>query len=54
VKIEFKEKRTNITEEDIAARKALAEDALKEIENGEYTFSVTADKFKLSYENVTI
>jgi len=54
VKIEFKEKRKNITEADIAARKVLAEDALNEIKNWEYPFSVTADKYKLSYENVII
>lgn len=54
VKIEFKEKRTTITEEDILARKTLAEDALNEISSNEFDFSVTADKYKLSYENVIV
>ncbi len=54
VKIEFKERRTNITEDDIIARKTLSENALSEINTWEYPFSLTADKIKLSFENVVI
>ncbi len=54
VKIEFKEKRTEISDADIAERKVLAESALKEINTSLYNFTLTADKFKLAYENVEI
>ena len=54
VKIEFKEKRNQITEADLQARKQLAENAVAELKKWEYPFSVTADKYKLSYENVII
>lgn len=50
VKIEFKERRTDITEEDYKAREDLAYSFLEELEND--SFSVVSDKFKLSYENV--
>ena len=51
VKIEFKERRTDITEEDLQAREELAMSALSEVEGGE-KFWVVSDKYKLSYENV--
>ena len=54
VKIEFKERRTEILESDLIARKILAESALDEIKNSDFKFSVTADKYKLSNENVII
>lgn len=50
VKIEFKEKRDKITEEDIQARATLANEALKEIKNS--SFSLASNKFKDNYENV--
>lgn len=53
VKIEFKEKRTEITDEDLVARKTLAEKALEEI-NTSSNFWVVSEKFRLSYENVII
>lgn len=54
VKIVFKEKRLKITDDDIKARETLAQSALSEINKWEYPFSVTADKYKLSFENVKI
>lgn len=53
VKIEFKERRTEITEEDLAARRDLAEKAVAEIVSTS-DFSVTSKKYKLSYENVIV
>lgn len=53
VKIEFREKRNEITQEDLAARKVLAEKAIEEIASTS-NFSLVSEKFKLSYENVTI
>jgi len=53
VKIEFKEKRTKITEEDLLARKTLAEKAIDEI-NNDWNFSVVSKKFKLNYENILV
>ncbi len=59
VKIEFKEKRTEVTEQDLIERKKLAESAYDNIFNVESkdiktNFSVTADKYKLLYENVWV
>jgi len=54
VKIEFKEARTEISPEDLIERKTLAEAALNEIKTSLYDFSVTANKYKLAYENVEI
>ncbi|MFK7779990.1 MAG: protein translocase subunit SecD [Candidatus Gracilibacteria bacterium] len=53
VKIEFKERRTEITEEDIIARKDLAEKAIEEIESSS-NFSIVSKKYKISFENVTV
>ena len=54
VKIEFKELRTEITEEDKAERKTIAEAILKEVQNSAYDFSVAADKAELVYENIEV
>lgn len=54
VKIEFKERRTDITDADLQERKDLADGALEEVMEENAIFSVTADKYKLSYENVVI
>jgi len=51
VKIAFKEKRNSITEEDLKARKQIAENALKEVKN-ETAFTVIESKYKLNYENI--
>lgn len=53
VKIEFKEKRDEIKQEDIDYRTKLAEDALFEIKET-WNFSVVADKYGLTQENVEI
>lgn len=52
VKIEFKEKRDKITEDDIKARLILADEALKELKTS--SFFLTANKFKDNYENIDI
>ena len=52
VKIEFKERRTEVTQADLNLRTALAVTALEEINSGEYDFSVTSTKYQLNYENV--
>lgn len=54
VKIEFRERRDEITQEDIDARKVLAESILKEVKSSNYDFSVTSEKVQLSYENVQV
>ncbi len=51
VKIEFKEKRTEITEADLEARKQLSNDALAEIKDWAI-FSVISDKYSLNHEKV--
>ena len=51
VKIQFKEKRNTITEQDIAERKTISETIMNEILGWE-KFSVVADKYSLWYENV--
>ncbi len=54
VKIEFKELRGEITESDRRERRELADTIFKEISNSGYDFFVTANKYKLSEENVDI
>lgn len=54
MKIEFKEARTEITKEDLAAREKLAKDLLSEASSSKYNFSVTQAKYKDSYENISI
>lgn len=53
VKIEFKEKRTEITQQDLTERKALAENAITEIKETS-NFPVVSEKYKINYENVLI
>lgn len=52
VKIQFKELRTGITEEDLQERKQIAENLFEELESWE-KFSVVWDKYSLNYEKVT-
>ena len=52
VKIEFKELRWELTEEDVKQREELADNALKDFEDNNYWFNVVALKYKDSYENV--
>ncbi|MDD2487744.1 MAG: protein translocase subunit SecD [Candidatus Gracilibacteria bacterium] len=52
VRLEFKEKKTQITDEDKAQRKVIAESASKDVKNGEIAFETIAKKYKDSYENV--
>ncbi|USN58531.1 MAG: hypothetical protein H6767_09970 [Candidatus Peribacteria bacterium] len=54
VKIEFKELRQEITEADINARNELAYQISEELSQSEYDFSVTANKYVLSEENIRI
>lgn len=53
VKIEFKERNREISEEDYALREEIATKALDEAINSEYDFEVTAKKYQTSYEKVT-
>lgn len=46
VKIQFKELNLDINEDDIKARKEIAENALSDIKNSEYDFWVTAKKYR--------
>ena len=54
VKIEFRELRWEISEADRLERKALAETILDEAKNSSYDFFVTANKYKISKENIDI
>lgn len=54
VKIEFKERRTEITQEDRIQRQKLAEKVFEEISSSTYNFSVTSNKYSLGYENILI
>ena len=54
VKIEFREARLTITDEDIAARETIAEDALSEIQSSEYDFFVSANRVRDNNDNVTL
>lgn len=54
VKIEFKEIRNEVTQEDIEQRYKIATDVVEELETSEYKFSLTAEKFQNNYENVEI
>lgn len=54
MKIEFKQKRTQVTPEDLAQRKTLARELLTEAKSSKYDFSVTQSKYKDNHENVTI
>lgn len=54
MKIEFKQKRTQVTPEDLSQRKTLARELLTEAKSSKYDFSVTQSKYKDNHENVTI
>ena len=54
VKIEFKEERLVITDEDRAERAAVATNALDQLQNTAYNFFVTAQQVQDSNENVMI
>lgn len=54
VKIEFKETRKGITEEDYKERELIAVDFLEEVKNSSYNFSVTSEKYNNNYENTLI
>lgn len=52
VRIEFKEKRGEVTDQDKKERKDLARAAIKEFQESKYDFSVIATKYRDSYENI--
>lgn len=54
VKIEFKELRDEVTPEDLEQRFEIAKNALEELNNSEYKFWLTAEKYEMNYENVEI
>lgn len=54
MKIEFKEARNEITEEDLKQREEIAFNLQQEAKNSNYNFSVTQAKYKDSYENISI
>ena len=54
VKIEFKELRDIITQDDIDLREKLANNILKELNESKYDFRVTADKYQLKFENIEV
>lgn len=54
MKIEFKEARWVIIQEDLLERQELAEALLTEAQESKYNFSVTATKYKDTYENIAI
>jgi len=53
MRIEFRERRGNPTEEDFEARHQLALELFEEAKNSEYDFSVTQTKYTDSYENIS-
>lgn len=54
MKIEFKERRTEITPDDLAERKKIAQDLLKDSLESKYSFNVDATQYKDTYENISI
>jgi len=52
VKIEFRERKTQITETDIQERKNIAQSALDEVALWNFSFQTLADKYSLSHENI--
>lgn len=52
VRLEFKEMKTSITDEDRAERKSIAEKAAAEAASGTIAFSVVGKKYRDTYENV--
>jgi preprotein translocase subunit SecD len=53
VQLEFKEKKTTITDADKTERKKLAETFLKELTIGKFSFEIVAQKFKANHENIS-
>jgi len=54
MKIEFKERRTSVTQEDLEERENIAKIFLEEAKNSKYSFGVVSSKYRDSYENVDI
>lgn len=54
MKIEFKERRTEVTEEDLTERKNIANNLLSDLKASKYDFFVDVTKYKDSYENVEV
>lgn len=52
VRLEFKEKKTTITEADKAERKKIVEDIKKDLDSGSFTFDTVSTKYKDQFENV--
>lgn len=53
VRLEFKEKKTKVTDADKAERKKIADEVLAEAKEAKFSFSTIGNKFKDKYENVT-
>ncbi|EKE29401.1 MAG: hypothetical protein ACD_2C00181G0009 [uncultured bacterium (gcode 4)] len=53
VRLEFKEKKVQITEADKAERKQIAESIKKDLDSKEFDFTTVANKYKDQYENAT-
>ncbi|MDD3645878.1 MAG: protein translocase subunit SecD [Candidatus Gracilibacteria bacterium] len=54
VKIVFKERRKEITEDDLAMREKISTDLLNELQTSQYGFFVSANKYKDNYEKVEV
>ncbi len=54
VKIEFREERTTVTDEDLALRKELATNALAEIQESNYDFFVSANRIRDNNDKVNV
>jgi hypothetical protein len=54
MKIEFKEKRTEVTPSDLEERKKISANLLLDLKSSKYDFFVDATKYKDTYENVEI
>jgi hypothetical protein len=52
MKIEFKEKRLQVTQSDLDERKKISADLLTDLKASKYDFFVDATKFKDTYENI--
>jgi hypothetical protein len=54
MKIEFKERRTSVTQKDLEERAKVATDLYDDLSKSKYDFFVDATKFKDSYENINV
>jgi hypothetical protein len=54
MKIEFKERRLEVTQADLEERKKISNDLLADLKSSKYDFFVDATKYKDTYENVEI